>query len=230
MIRSRITVIVVLFTAACVLSSTPSPAIAQDPLADYDPATPPGTTEFALGIGYAHIAIGDGELDSENAWRFDPSLSFSPIAGLPQLRVGAAVGFSLVADNSERTLIVNNGQLTITGSSDIPLWFLEPELRLSWRQYLGRQNEFFIEPGVAAGGTFGFLSIDDDLDTAEDETFDESASTFSTRVFLRAGVRASGGFAGLEASYLRGGDMDFAENANGDLEQFYIGIFGALAF
>jgi hypothetical protein len=221
------------FAIVCTLLGTSlcSLARAADPLADYDPARPPSTTEFTLGVGYAHIALGDGELDDENALRWDPSLSFSPIPNLPQLRVGAAVAFSLVLDNSDRTIISNNGSLVVTGSSDIPLWTLEPELRLSWRQYFGGQNEFFIEPGVGGGAMFAFLDIDDDPDTAAaDESFDESDGALSGRVFLRAGVRAQGGFAGLEVSYMRSESLDLADNATGEGEQFYIGIFGSLAF
>jgi hypothetical protein len=29
---------------------------------------------------------------------------------------------------------------------------------------------------------------------------------------------------------MRGGELDLADNAHGDVEEFYIGIFGALAF
>ena len=37
----------------------------------------PATTDFSLGVGYASISVGDGELDNEGAWKFDPSLTFS---------------------------------------------------------------------------------------------------------------------------------------------------------
>ena len=42
--------------------------------------------------------------------------------------------------------------------------------------------------------------------------------------------RADGGFAGLEASYLRSETLDLAENASGEAEEWYIGIFGSIAF
>jgi hypothetical protein len=206
------------------------PLYTNDPLANYDPAQPPSTTEFTLGVGYANISI-EGPFDSENALRWDPSLSISPLARLPQLRLGAAVPFSLVLDNSSRTIISNDGNLIITGSSDIPLWTLEPELRLSWRQYIGERKEFFIEPGVAGGALFAFVDIGDDEETAVvEDSYDESDGALSARVFLRAGIRASGGFAGLEASYLASETIDLAENASGQVEQWYIGIFGSLAF
>ena len=222
--------VALLASLAMVAASPASASAAGDPLADYDPARPPSTTEFTLGVGYAHIAIGDGAFDDESALRWDPSFSFSPIAKLPQLRIGAAVPFSLVLDNSNRTIISNNGNLIVTGSSDIPLWTLEPELRLSWRQYLGDANQYFIEPGVAGGAFFAFVDIGDDEETAADESYDESDSALSARAFLRVGVRAEGGFAGIEASYLRSESLDLADNASGEAEQWYIGIFGSLAF
>jgi hypothetical protein len=184
--------------------------------------------EFSFGIGWAHIAIDDSVLDSEDAIRFDPAVSFAPIAKLPQLRLGAALGVSLVLDNSERA-IVSNGGVVIVGHSDVPLWFLEPELRASWRQYFGNQGQFFVEPGVAGGAIIGELHIEAD-DTAFGQSFDEWASTGAARAFLNVGARVTGGLAGLEVAYLRGGTLDFAENASGEVEQFYIGFFGAIRF
>ena len=222
-----------LAAVACALASSLTCcaiARANDPLSDYEPSRPPSTTEFTIGVGYAHIAIGDGEFDNESALRWDPSFSISPIPNLPQLRLGAAIPFSLVLDNSNRTIISNNGNLIVIGSSDVPLWTLEPELRLSWRQYLGDRNQFFIEPGIAGGAFFAFVDIADDPDTATDESYDASDGGFSARAFLRAGVREQGGFAGIEASYLRSESIDLADNASGEVEQWYIGIFGSLAF
>jgi hypothetical protein len=189
----------------------------------------PATGEFSLGIGYANISIGDEALDNEDALKFDPSLTFSIARRLPQLRVGMAVGVSLVLDDSNRTIISNDGNLVVIGHSDVPLWLVEPEARLSWRQYFGDDYQLFIEPGVAAGWTYGYLDIGaDDLPTGD--SYSEGDSTWHTRVFLRLGARMQGGFGGIEASWMRGGDLDLAENADGELEEFYIGIFGALTF
>ena len=184
--------------------------------------------EFSFGIGYAHISVADSVLESEDALRFDPAVSFAPFAKLPQLRFGAALGVSLVLDSSERA-IISNGGVVIVGHSDVPLWFLEPELRASWRQYFGNQGQFFVEPGIAGGAMIGELHIDAD-DTSVGESFDEWATTGAARAFLNIGARVTGGLAGIELSYLRGGTLDFAENASGDLEQFYIGFFGAIRF
>ena len=190
---------------------------------------PEGTPEFSLGVGYANVSLGsDSAIDNESALRFEPSIMFSPIRQLPQLRLGGDVGFSLVLDNSSRTIISSNGALIYRGSSEIPLWTLEPELRLSWRQTFGDQRQFFIEPGIGGGVAFVFLTLDSD--EAGVDSYDEDDSTLFGRVFLRAGMAADGGIAGIEASYTTGGDIDLGGNAAGDFQEFYIGIFGALLF
>ena len=113
-------------------------------------------------------------------------------------------------------------------SSDVPLWFLEPELRISWRQYIGEPHVFFIEPGAGVGYAFGFLELDDE-DISTDPYEEEDGAVFS-RVFLRAGARVTGGMAGIEASWLAGESLDFGGNASGDLSEFYVGIFGSISF
>ena len=198
------------------------PAFAQDGI-------PPG--EFSFSIGYAHVSIGDSGssvLDSENALRFDGSLTYALFPQVPQLRLGGAVGVSLVLDDTERT-IISNGGLVIIGSSDVPLYLIEPEFRLSWQQFLDAGRHVYIEPGIGVGGVIGNLSLDADA-TSSGRSFDESDAAFSARVFLNLGFRAAGGYAGLQASYMRGQSLDFAENARGDVEEFYIGIFGSLRF
>jgi hypothetical protein len=189
---------------------------------------PPG--EFSLGIGYAHLGIGgsDSVLDSEDALRFDSALMYSFFPDLPQLRLGFGFGVTLVLDDSER-IIISDGGLTFIGSSDVPLYLLEPEFRVSWQQYLGADQMFFIEPGIGVGGVFGNLNIDAE-DTASGESFDEWDSSFSARVFLNVGFLVEGGVAGVQASYMWAESLDFAENAGGEVEEFYIGVYGALQF
>jgi hypothetical protein len=191
-------------------------------------STEDGPAEFSLGIGYANVSLGSSSaIDGESALRFEPSLTFSPIQQVPQLRFGADVGVSMVLDNSNRTIVSNDGQLIFFGSSDIPLWTLEPELRLSWRQALDPDHRFFIEPGVAGGALFGFLDLNspDNIDS-----YDANASTVYGRVFLRAGARVTGGIAGFEASWMSGGNLDFGGNASGDVSEWYVGFFGAIQF
>jgi hypothetical protein len=184
-----------------------------------------GRPEFSFGIGYAHIEVGGSSsaLHSMDALRFDPDLSFSPIEKLPQLRLGGAFGVSMVIDNSSRTIISNGGTVIITGSSEVPFLTLEPELRLSWRQPL---NEFFfIEPGFGLGAAFAHLSLSSDTNS-----IDKWESCFDARAFLNIGVASPGGDAGLELSYMHGGTLDFGQNARGDLNQFYVGVFWAFRF
>jgi hypothetical protein len=185
--------------------------------------------EFSLGIGYANVTLdGSPVIDGEGAIRFEPTLSFSPFRPLPQLRLGTDVGMTLVLDNSSRTIISGDGGLIFAGSSDIPLWLVEPELRLSWRQYLGDDRGSFIEPGVAGGIAFGFLDLDSD--DASGDSYDADDSSLFGRIFLRAGARVTGGVAGIEGSWTTGDTLDFGGNASGDLSEFYIGIFGAISF
>ena len=189
--------------------------------------SPDGAAEFALGLGYANVSLGSkSSIDSEGAFHFEPSLVFSPIQQLPQLRLGTDVGVTMVLDNSTRTIISSGGTTIFRGSSDVPLWLLEPELRLSWRQYLGGDHIWFVEPGVGGGWAFGFL----DLDSDDGSSYSKNDSTLFGRVFLRAGAKVQGGTFGFEASYLAGSNLDFGGDASGDLNEFYIGIFGALAF
>lgn len=190
-------------------------------------ASSDGMAEFSLGIGYANVSLsGSDVIDGEGALRFEPAVTFSPIPSLPQLRLGGDVGVTMVLDNSSRTLIINDGNTVYRGSSDVPLWLLEPELRLSWRQFLGADHMFFIEPGVAGGVVFGFL----DLDSETNGSYSSDASGAFGRVFLRAGSKVDGGTFGFEASYTNGASLDFGGDASGELQEFYIGIFGALAF
>ena len=186
--------------------------------------------EFSLGLGYAHLSIGDSGsvLDSLDALRWDASLSYAPFAQLPQLRVGAGFGVAMVFDDSEFA-IISSGGAVVVGSADIPLFTLEPEFRVSWQQFFGPDESFYIEPGIGIGGVFANLNVDSE-DTASGESFDEWESSVSARVFLNVGFNAEGGYAGVQASYMWAESIDFAENAGGEVEEFYIGIFGALRF
>jgi hypothetical protein len=145
------------------------------------------------------------------------------------LRIGAAVGVSLVLDDSERVIISNGGALIIAGSSEVPLYLVEPEFRVSWQQFFGADRHFYVEPGIGLGAVIGNLSLDAD-DTAGGQSFSESDAALAARVFLNVGFRADNGYAGLQASYMRGGDLEFADNARGEVEEFYIGFFGCLRF
>ena len=189
----------------------------------------PGDPDFAVGIGYANFSVGDSgsALDALDMLRFDAAASIAPLPDLPQLRLGGALGFGLVIDSSG-FFIISNGGLVAGGSGEVPLLAFEPEARISWRQSLGDSGAF-IEPGVGLGGVIANISIDAD-DTSTGESFDEWDSNVAARAFLNLGFEVEGGFAGIQASYMRGDDLDFGAAASGEVEEFYIGIYGALRF
>jgi hypothetical protein len=189
-----------------------------------------GGPEFLLGIGYANISVGGSSsvLNSQNAVMLDPALSISPFGSLPQLRLGVAADVGFVLDSSQRSIIFDNGGLVITGNSDVPFVLFTPEARLSWFQTLGKSQEFFIEPGIGVGGAFGWLTVNPEFQGGK--SVNESESTIEGRAFLNIGMQVPDGMAGLQFSYMRGGDMDFANNARGELSAFYVGIFGAIRF
>ena len=188
-----------------------------------------GDPDFSLGIGYGNFSVGgsDSPLDGLDMLRFDAATSIGPLPNLPQLRIGAALGFGFVLDSSG-FFIISDGGIAAGASGDVPMIVFEPELRVSWRQYLGG-GAFFLEPGVGLGGAIANISIDAD-DTSTGEDFDEWDSTFTGRAFLNLGFEVEGGFAGFQISYMRGDDLDFGTEASGDVEEFYVGIFGALRF
>jgi hypothetical protein len=185
----------------------------------------PGLPEIGFNIGYSNISIGSSSIQDEGALRLEPSISIAPIKPVPQLRVGADLGVSMVLDNSSRTVASRNGTLIIVGSSDVPLWLLEPELSISWRQNFGN---FFIEPGLAGGGVFGFFHIHNVSNT--DVSYDADSNTGYGRVFLRAGSTAGLGTFGIQGSFAEGGQLNFGGNAKGDLQEWYVGVYGAFRF
>ena len=226
----------VLACATCLpaLATPPAPAhdtdattiFASDTM--FDENQYPGDPDFALGIGYANFSVGDSDvLGSLDMLRFDAAASIGPLPNVPQLRLGAAVGFGLVIDSSG-FVIVSDGGLVAGGSGDVPMIAFEPEARLSWRQYIGDYGAF-IEPGVGVGGVFVNIEIDPD-DTSTGERFDEWDSGFAARAFLNIGFEVEGGFAGFQVSYMRGEELDFGADAAGEAEEFYVGIYGALRF
>ena len=232
---------VALAVATCIALGNRASALLDAPPSDLPPNTWSSTTatdgkaelapgEFSLGIGYAHISIGDSDslLHSQDALRFDAMWNYAPFRDLPQLRLGAGFGTDLVLDNSE-FVFVSNGGAVFAGHADIPLFLLEPEFRVSWQQFFGNDQSFYIEPGIGIGGVFGNLNVDAD-DTNVGKSFDEWASAFAVRVFVNIGFHAEGGLAGVQMSYMRGGELDFAQNASGEIDEFYIGIYGALRF
>jgi len=176
--------------------------------------------ELAIGLGYAAISVGDSSsvLNSLSALKLDPVLSLSPLDGIPQLRFGISPSLSVVLEETDESLTFDDDTNTVEGTGDIPFILFQPEARLSWRQPLGSHHQLFLEPGIGFGGALGWLNLD---------SLNEFASAWEGRAFLYIGTKVSGGTAGVEFSYMRTGNMNFADNAHGAVNEFYVGIFGA---
>ena len=191
--------------------------------------------EFAFGAGYSRVNFDSDSplIHGRDCLHLDPFVSFSPIERLPQLRLGAAVGFSAALDDTRGQLITSGGETFFVSGSDANLLLFEPELRVSWRQTFGQDKLCFVEAGVAGGGVIAWLSTgngDASGSGTPRSDFEDTEASWSARAFVRLGIPVTGGIAGLEASYLRGGKMKFADAVRGDLEEYYVGIFGALKF
>jgi hypothetical protein len=211
-----------------------------DPYTDYGeypvypgyPEEPDFQREFSLGVGYARINYSDPS-DELDAVHFNGNFSFAPLERLRQLRLGAGFGWSFNIEDVGGIVSSGPGGGFVAVSGDTSLMLFQPELTLGWRQPLGSEEVgFFLEPGVGGGGTFGYFDVDDrEFEAAGGEGDpDESSSTWHAKAYLRAGFRVTGGIGGFEMHYLRGGELDFGDQGEGELEHFYIGIFGALRF
>ena len=191
--------------------------------------------EFLLGIGYARVNFDDdvvGLVDDRDGIYFDPVFSAAFFDAVPQLRLGAAVGVFVALDDVRGGVIVDDGEATAISGGDTSFVLAEPELRVSWRQPFGEDDVAFLEAGAGAGGVFGFLDAGDghEEEGADDGDLEETDGALMARVFLRLGFQVTGGLAGIEASYMRGGKMEFGDAVGGEVEEYYLGIFGALKF
>jgi hypothetical protein len=219
----------VLFTAAALATVAPAARGADE---DDDHRM---IGEFSLGAGYMRFNVDGGTniLEGRDGLHLEPVLSFAPVEDVPQLRFGAAVGWSMALDDVSGAFISHDGGTFLVTSGDVTFMTFEPELRLSWRQPLGDGN-FFIEPGVAAGALIGWLDVGDENDPtpspADANDFEDTDVTFQWKVFVRAGMRVTGGIAGIEASYMMANRLEFSGNLSGDPSEVYVGIFGALQF
>ena len=93
---------------------------------------------------------------------------------------------------------------------------------MSWRQEF---NMFFIEPGIGLGGAIGQLRLKSDT-----QTYEKWDANFAARAFFNVGFQVPGGMFGFQGSYMHGGHLEFGQNVKGDVNEFYIGIFGSLVF
>jgi hypothetical protein len=238
---------VALLWAAIVLTGASAPTSRADVPAD-DWADHPGgrdraavradddapTAEFSLGLGYSRINFTGSPplIDGRDCVHVEPILSIAPFAAVPPLRLGAAVGWSVAVDDTRGAVIANDGGPIWASNSDVAFMLFEPELRLSWRQPFGPDGFYFIEPGVAAGAAIGWLDVAGAAlpGSSGNGDFTETDASFEWKVFLRAGLPFSNGLAGVEASYMSAGRMEFADDIRGEPNELYVGIFGSLQF
>ena len=125
--------------------------------------------EFLLGVGYSRVVFSGGGivLNDEDAVHFDPALTFAPFESLPQLRVGGDVGFTAGLDDVGGSFSSGSGGAVAAVESNSELFLFQPEFVVSWRQPLGREDVgFYLEPGVAVGGTFAWINFDDSAASA----------------------------------------------------------------
>lgn len=202
------------------------------------PASAVSDFEISVGLSYAHLEFdgADGTFESHDGVRFEPRVSASLIDDLPQLRLGAGLGISgfSKSEDDDLTFTDDDGDtFEIDGDHVEALTFVVPELQLSWRQPLGEAGNgaFFIEPGAAIGLLVASYNVSTNYRFFDsDEDIDESDTAFAARPFVRAGYAWDHFAAGLEVSYMIGGQLDLFGEVEGDPRELIIGGFFAYRF
>ena len=179
--------------------------------------------ELDGSFGYSHVMLDAATTFHErDGMRVEPRFTF----GLgDHFRLGIGIGssgyFHDVSD--DEVISVGNDVIIISGKSE-SLGTIEPEVLLSWRQTFGRENEWFIEPGVGigavvvnywAGSDWGF----------RDSDVNEWDAAFAARPFVRAGYLWEHWFVGIEVSYMFGGNVHLTDQVRGDVRELYVGGF-----
>lgn len=190
-----------------------------------------GEAEFGFGIGYSQVRIdgAGGPFDKQDGLRMEARITTAPIPDLHPLRIGFGLAFSgYWHDIPDRYGYdyIGGGYYVYNPDLTQSLTLIEPELQVSWRQPLGER--FYIEPGVAGGMAIANQWFGDDWswDTYESEW----DSTWTVRPFVRAAFTDGPWRVGIEGSYMWGGNIDVGEFTQGDLSEWYVGAFFALAW
>jgi hypothetical protein len=109
--------------------------------------------EFSLAGGADQLYLDEGEGDDVLNEQWGPwvraSFSVAPFDAAPALQLGGGLGFSWTRGEVDDAFL----------AGDIDLFLITPEVILSWRQRLGREDNanWFVEPGVGAGAAIGAL-------------------------------------------------------------------------
>jgi hypothetical protein len=187
--------------------------------------------EFSFSLGYAKLNLmgSSGPVTDEDMFRIDGRFTVRPLPRIRGLRVGLGLGMAFGGSGIDSgAIIIDDGHIIVIGSGrDQAVTLFEPEVTASFR--LGGPR-FFIEPGVAVGGAFGYFRISDHYYYWYDTIYDKWTETGYGKAFIRAAFGSSQGHFGLDFSYARGGDLSFSDNIHGDMEEIYLGVFGGLSF
>lgn len=194
--------------------------------------------EASVGISYGHLDFNgaDGTFKTQDGIRFEPRFSLSLIDELPQLRLGVGVGISGYSETTDDDLVFtdDNGKtFEIDGDSVESLTFVVPELQVSWRQPIGETNggTFFIEPGGSIGLLIANYNVSEQHRYFDsDEKVDETDTNIALRPFIRAGYAWSHFAAGIEVSYLFGGNVDLFGEVDGRPRELLVGGFFSYRF
>ena len=196
------------------------------------PASARADYDFSLSLGYAHVSLDDAPdpFDSRGGFRIEPRFSFGVSDELPQLRLGVGMGISGFAktfdEDEDDDFVVIDGEVFFFDEDDEEsLTLITPEFQVSWRQRLGEDGRWFIEPGVGVGAVIAEYWVGETFGWWTDTDVSEWDVTFGARPFLRAGYLADRWLVGMEVSYLWGGEMEFTDEVHGDIEELYVGVF-----
>ena len=191
--------------------------------------------EFDIGLGYSHVEL-DGSVspfDSRDGFRIEPRFSWTPGGDHSPLRLGVGLGISGFdrRTDDDDIIIDDDGDIFVVDSDDVEsLTLITPEFQVSYRLLLGPGDDegnkhWFIEPGVAVGVVVGQYWVGDTFGWWVDTDVSEWDVTIAGRPFLRAGYQGDRWVFGLEGSYLFGGSLEFTNQVEGDLTEWYGGAF-----
>ena len=125
-------------------------------------------------------------------------------AGPRQLRIGAGVGVEYHTQDVE---------VDFFGTVNEDLLVITPEVILSWRQPIGAEERWYVEPGVGVGAAIGIIDV----------AGSESGAGYSVRPFVRGGYQMPRWSFGIEAGY-RFGQLDFGFGSE-DFSNIQVGAF-----
>ena len=194
--------------------------------------------EFDVSVGYGHVEL-DGSaspFDSRGGLRVEPRFSWAPggddMTG-SHLRLGVGLAFSGFerSTDDDEVFVDDDGDVIVFDSDDVEsLTLINPEFQVSYRMRFARDDSdadrgFFLEPGVGVGVVVAQYWVGDTFGWWVDTDISEWDATIAGRPFIRGGYEWEHFVLGLEASYLFGGSLEFTDEVEGDLSEWYVGVF-----